>query len=216
MEAGWQRDFQALVRNKPKEAVKELEKYRDINRNMFATYKVVRQELENVLDAYAKLQHERLKEAGKGKEPLYPDPPFPNFYPVIPEDKWEEAAAAMYPGSYHPYQGVQNQEVSGDTWASWPQSEEPIENSTGWRYDYWPGTADHPTPVYSDDTDRYTEVVEESQGENSDIPLEELSLTYTSDSEYKPSGKVVIPKEVRRTPRKHGWFSGMFRETRAD
>ena len=42
MEAGWQRDFQALVRNKPKEAVKELEKYRDINRNMFATYKVVR------------------------------------------------------------------------------------------------------------------------------------------------------------------------------
>jgi hypothetical protein len=38
----------------------------------------------------------------------------------------------------------------------------------------------------------------------------------TSDPEYIPSGHPYIPDVVRRTPRKHGWTSGMYYEDKAE
>jgi hypothetical protein len=32
------------------------------------------------------------------------------------------------------------------------------------------------------------------------------------DPEYIPSGRPYVPNTMRRTPRRHGWTSGMYRE----
>lgn len=38
------------------------------------------------------------------------------------------------------------------------------------------------------------------------------SVMNTSDTDYVPTGRPYVPETVRRTPRQHGWFPGMFCE----
>ena len=43
-------------------------------------------------------------------------------------------------------------------------------------------------------------------------PFSTLNLYATSDPEYVPTGRPFVPTRVRRTPRQHGWTSGLYRE----
>ena len=47
-------------------------------------------------------------------------------------------------------------------------------------------------------------------------PFSTINLYSTSDPEYVPTGTPYVPTSVRRTPRQHGWTSGLYREEDAE
>ena len=208
-------------------AIKLLNKYCKIVGAMFNTHKIIVGDRNPMLKKATETI--RVEQTPRSR---YSPTPEPIHYPVIPpsvQNTEESHAESIEPS-------VPEQNNSFGLLCS----ESPIGNSEGWDYDYYPGTEDHPIPVYNSEGDGEEEPNPEVAApaaalveymvidltSDTEEPMEaqpeqeypasdgfwpsDTSVTNTSDTEYIPSGRPYVPDTLRRTTRYTGWTPGMF------
>ena len=219
-------DHSVLVKTKPRLATRLLDRYRQVVGSLYNTHCVMVEDkdvmIEDREDPRRRKRHDkkvvpeigepsRVQEEGTPRRPsqyvplCYSPTPEPIFYPEIAH---RDPLTPV--GAY--------------------DDETPMENSDGWRYNWYAGTNQDPVPVYdtddsvvdiappgqaagagadhiviniSSDEDENVNAYQAGQDAASYVGMGGLFLD-TSDTNYVPPGRLYTPDSVRRTSRHQG------------